>query len=44
VFHSPAIATEASREQMECRGHRDRQKNFRPPSTTRQQQGPLRTQ
>ena len=36
VFHSPAIPTEASREQMECRGHRDRQKNFRPPSTTKQ--------
>ena len=36
VFHSQAIATEASREQMECRRHRDRQKNTQPPSTTKQ--------
>jgi hypothetical protein len=36
MFHSPAIATEASWEQVECRGHRDRQKNTQPPSTTQQ--------
>jgi hypothetical protein len=36
VFHSPAIATEASWEPMECPRHRDRQKNTQPPSTTQQ--------
>ena len=35
VFHSPAIATEASWEQVECRRHRDGQKNTSRPARSR---------